>query len=162
MRQLLVSFVTGLLFGGGLVVSHMTDPNAVIGFLDIAGDWRPGLGLVMVGAIAVHAVAYRLLARRQTPLFAEAFRIPTRRDIDVRLVAGSALFGIGWALGGFCPGPGLVGAMAGSPAPWVFVGTMLLGMGLFTLQNQTRPAAAPTSDPSASHASTSAAEGALS
>ncbi len=122
------AFGTGALFAVGLAISGMTKPSKVAGFLDIAGAWDASLAFVMVGAIAVHFVAYRIISRRSSPLFDAQFHLPTRKDIDTRLVLGAALFGVGWGLGGFCPGPGLVAAGAGSPNALVFVAGMTIGM----------------------------------
>ena len=123
-----VALVSGLLFGAGLLVSGMTRPEKVIGFLDVAEDWDPSLAFVMVGAIAVYAAA-AWSARRQTrPWWADAFHWPSRTNNDARLVGGSALFGVGWGLAGYCPGPALVSVGAGSiDAAW-FGGAMLIGM----------------------------------
>jgi uncharacterized membrane protein YedE/YeeE len=128
MSRLIAAFSAGLIFALGLGVSGMTDANKVIGFLNLAGDWDPSLAFVMVGAIGVHLLLYRLILRRQSPLFADRFHIPTHRDISPQLVGGSALFGIGWGLGGFCPGPGMVSLMGYGSAPAVFVVFMLSGM----------------------------------
>lgn len=124
----LVAFGTGALFAVGLAISGMTKPSKVVAFLDLAGDWEPSLAFVMIGAIAVHFVAYRLILRRSSPLFDTKFHLPTRKDIDSRLVAGAALFGIGWGLGGFCPGPALVTAGGGALGALVFVAGMTMGM----------------------------------
>ena len=124
----LAAFGGGLVFALGLGLSGMTDANKVIGFLNLAGDWDPSLAFVMVGAIGVHLALYRLILRRDSPLFTDEFHIPTRRDIDGKLVGGAALFGVGWALGGFCPGPGIVSATSQSTAALTFVLTMLVGM----------------------------------
>lgn len=104
MKPNVAAFGTGALFAVGLAVSGMTKPSKVIGFLDIAGAWDASLAFVMVGAIAVHFVAHRVVMRRPSPLFDEEFHLPTRKDLDVRLILGAALFGVGWGLGGFCPG----------------------------------------------------------
>ncbi|MFG6177132.1 DUF6691 family protein [Halomonas sp. THAF12] len=101
----LMGYVAGLLFGLGLAVSGMTDPARVLGFLDLAGAWDPTLMFVLGGAVVTNFVGYRLALRRPNPLFAVAFQLPTRRDLDARLVGGSAMFGIGWGLSGYCPGP---------------------------------------------------------
>src|SRR6185295_7370618 len=98
----------------GLAVSGMTRPSKVVGFLDVFGAWDASLAFVMVGAIGVHAVLQRVIARRGSPLFEDRFHLPTRRDVDARLLAGAAVFGVGWGLGGFCPGPGLVAAASGA------------------------------------------------
>jgi uncharacterized membrane protein YedE/YeeE len=122
------AFGAGALFAVGLAVSGMTRPSKVVGFLDLAGAWDASLAFVMMGAIAVHFVAYRVVLRRPAPLFDVRFHLPTRKDIDRRLVLGAALFGVGWGLGGFCPGPGLVSAAGGSLGAVVFVVGMTLGM----------------------------------
>jgi uncharacterized protein len=127
--SVVVAAIAGALFGAGLLVSGMTQPARVIGFLDVSRGWDPSLGFVMGGAVAVYAVAFRWIRRgRARPWFDSAFHLPTRRDIDVSLLAGSAIFGIGWGLGGLCPGPGLVAAAAGSTTGVVFVAAMLGGM----------------------------------
>ena len=118
----------GALFGVGLAVSGMTKPSKVVGFLDVAGAWDPSLMFVMLGAIAVHFVAHRLVTKRPSPLFDTRFHLPTRKDIDARLVLGAALFGVGWALAGFCPGPALVTAASGATAAIVFVAGMTVGI----------------------------------
>ncbi len=108
MRGLLPPFVGGFVFALGLGISGMTDADKVLGFLNLAGDWDPALAFVMVGAIGVHLILYRLIVRRPSPLFGDRFHLPTRRDISPRLLTGAAIFGVGWGMGGFCPGPGLV------------------------------------------------------
>lgn len=127
----LVAFIAALIFGIGLGVSGMTLPSRVIGFLDVTGDWDPSLALVMLGAVTVYAVSYRFIMKRSRPVLAEKFQIPTRRDIDWKLLLGSAIFGIGWGLGGFCPGPALVGVVSAKPAVVVFVISMIAGMYLY-------------------------------
>ena len=122
----LVSFVAGALFGLGLVVSGMTMPSKVSGFLDVS-TWDPSLALVMVAAIVVHFVGRRLVLRARAPRFRAAFDEPKSSAIDLRLVAGSAIFGVGWALAGYCPGPAIVAAGSGAAA-LVFTGAMLVGM----------------------------------
>lgn len=124
----LAAFAAGALFAIGLAVAGMTRPSKIIGFLDIAGAWDASLAFVMVGAIAVHFVAQRLIVRRGAPLFDAAFHLPTRKDIDPRLVGGAAIFGVGWGLGGLCPGPAIVVASAGSLPAIVFVVGMTMGM----------------------------------
>lgn len=128
MKANLAAIFAGALFGVGLGVSGMTRPKKVVGFLDLAGAWDASLAFVMLGAIAVHLVAYRLLRRRTSPLFDTKFHLPTRSDIDRRLVLGGALFGVGWGLGGFCPGPGIVAAASGAPAAVAFVVAMTAGV----------------------------------
>ena len=118
-----------LALGAGLLLSGMTSPARVIGFLDVRGGWDPSLGLVMAGAIAVYAPLARWIQRaRRTPWTDVAFHLPTRRDLDGKLVVGAAIFGVGWGLGGLCPGPGIVAAAAGSETGLLFVAAMLVGM----------------------------------
>jgi uncharacterized membrane protein YedE/YeeE len=135
-------FVAGLLFAVGLVVGGMTQPAKIVGFLDFAGDWDPSLAFVMVGAIGVHGVAYRLVTKRATPLFAPKFLVPTRRDIDVSLVAGAALFGVGWGLGGFCPGPAITSLGAGAANAVLFVAALLAGHWTFAAYSRIKAAIA--------------------
>jgi uncharacterized membrane protein YedE/YeeE len=131
------ALLTGLLFGTGLVLSGMTLPDKVIGFLNpFSGAWDPSLGLVMVGAIGVHAVLMRVILKRGSPLIDSKFHLPTRKDLDPKLIGGAALFGIGWGLGGVCPGPGLVGAAPLASPLLLFVGGLALGMGIFRLTNK--------------------------
>lgn len=125
----LVAALIGAFFAVGLGLSGMTDATKVIGFLDLSAGWDPSLGLVMAGGIGAHWLSWRFAVPDGQPLFGNAFHLPTRTDIDFRLVGGSALFGIGWALGGFCPGPGIVSGATGE----VPVLTFLLGMLLGTL-----------------------------
>lgn len=126
-RTKMVALASGTLFGAGLVVAGMTRPDRVIGFLDMfGGTWDPSLALVMGGAIGVHALAYRLIKGRAAPLWAERWSLPTRSDIDGRLLLGAALFGIGWGLGGLCPGPALVSLTSAATSGVVFVVAMLL------------------------------------
>jgi uncharacterized membrane protein YedE/YeeE len=123
----------GVLFGVGLTVSGMVQPLKVVGFLDVAGAWDPTLVLVMGAALAVSALAFPAILRRRRPLFAESFSLPTRQEIDAPLLAGSALFGIGWGLGGFCPGPALASLALGAPGAWIFTAAMAVGMLLHRL-----------------------------
>lgn len=128
--RLVPSFVAGVLFGAGLLLSGMTRPQTVIAFLDVFGDWDPSVALVMVGAIGVHLLAYRLVRRMPHPLLAERWSLPTRRDIDPRLVVGAILFGAGWGLAGYCPGPALTSTAAGAGPALLFTGAMFGGMAL--------------------------------
>jgi uncharacterized protein len=125
------ALIAGLVFGLGLIVSGMANPAKVLGFLDFAGRWDPSLAFVMAGAIAVGALAFGLAARRETTLLGEPMRLPPTRHIDAPLVVGSVLFGIGWGVAGFCPGPALVALGMGQGKALVFVAAMLTGMGLF-------------------------------
>lgn len=124
----LAAFAAGLLFGLGLLLSGMADPGKVIGFLDLAGRWDPSLAFVMGGAIFVGAFAFALAKRRAKSFLGGAMHIPGRRDIDARLVGGSVVFGIGWGIAGFCPGPALVSFGSGQDKAAVFVAAMLGGM----------------------------------
>jgi uncharacterized protein len=130
-RARAAAFLAGLVFAIGLCISGMTKSEKVTGFLDVTGDWDPSLALVMVGAISVHVLFRRLYSKREKPAFAEAFAPPTKTRIDVRLVIGAALFGVGWGLSGYCPGPALVNAVTGARPVLVFVAAMMLGMALF-------------------------------
>jgi len=131
--HVLTSLLAGLVFGLGLILSGMSDPAKVLGFLDLAGPWDPSLALVMVGAIAVGLVAFAIARRRGTTLLGLSLKLPTARHIDRRLVGGSLLFGAGWGLAGFCPGPALVALGMGELKAVVFVAAMLVGMGVFEL-----------------------------
>ncbi len=133
MKSRLSEFLVGLLFGLGLILSGMTDPGKVLGFLDLAGLWDPSLAFVMGGAIAVGALAFAVAKKRTRSFLGGAMQVPTARDIDKRLVLGSLLFGVGWGLAGFCPGPAIVSAAAGQPKAMVFVAAMLAGMWLFEM-----------------------------
>ena len=128
-----VAFIAGLVFGLGLLLSGMADPAKVLGFLDLAGPWDPSLALVMAGAVGIGVVAFALARRRSRSLFGDAMQLPTKRAIDRRLIAGSLLFGAGWGLAGFCPGPAIVALGLGNGKAVVFVAAMLAGMGLFEL-----------------------------
>jgi uncharacterized membrane protein YedE/YeeE len=125
------SWVAGVIFGLGLIVSGMADPAKVLGFLDLAGAWDPSLAFVMAGAIAVGAVAFAVARERTVSFLGVEMNLPTTRRIDRRLVAGSLMFGIGWGVAGFCPGPGLVALGMGEIKALVFVVAMLAGMGLY-------------------------------
>lgn len=125
---ILVNLALGLLFGVGLVVSGMSDPAKVLNFLDLAGTFDPSLAFVMGGAVLVAFLGFRLVLARDTPVLAPRFELPTRRDIDARLILGPALFGIGWGLGGFCPGPAFTALGLAAPGTLVFVPAMLAGM----------------------------------
>lgn len=139
MMKLVGVFASGVLFALGLGISGMTNPAKIIAFLDITGKWDPSLALVMVGAIGAYSLLYRVVRRNEAPLFAEAFSVPDRRDIDARLVAGATLFGVGWGLGGFCPGPSIVALLSGAPIVFVFVVSMLLGMAVFEAIDSREP-----------------------
>ena len=144
-RKLLPPLASGALFGAGLTISGMTDPARVRGFLDVFGRWDPTLVFVMGGAVLVMAIAWRIQARMNTPLFGPKFSLPDRSDFDGRLITGSALFGIGWGIAGFCPGPALVALGMGESKAVVFVAAMIAGMGVFELLERRKPSAKPSS-----------------
>lgn len=135
----LASLLAGLVFGLGLIVSGMADPAKVLGFLDLAGHWDPSLAFVMVGAIAVGTVAFALAHKRTTSFLGLDMKLPTTRHMDRRLVGGSMLFGIGWGIAGFCPGPALVALGMGQAKALIFTIAMLAGMGLFELFERRKP-----------------------
>jgi uncharacterized membrane protein YedE/YeeE len=128
MIALVAAFVSGALFALGLGMGGMTQPAKVIGFLDVAGPWDPSLAFVMLGAVGVYGIAFPLIRRRARPALSSAFSIPGRRDVDARLIGGAALFGVGWGLAGYCPGPGIVSLVTGATPVVVFVSAMLVGM----------------------------------
>jgi uncharacterized membrane protein YedE/YeeE len=132
MRNLVTVF-TGLIFGIGLIMSGMTNPAKVQNFLDLFGTWDPSLALVMGGAILITMPGFWLVQKRQTPFFEDSFLIPQKTNLDFYLLTGSAIFGIGWGLGGFCPGPVIVSISNGSTGTILFVITMLIGMVLAKL-----------------------------
>ena len=142
MTTVFTSLLAGLVFGLGLIVSGMANPAKVLGFLDLAGAWDPSLAFVMAGAIAVAAFAFALAKKRSASFLGAAMKLPGSRDIDRRLVIGSVLFGIGWGVAGFCPGPGLVALGMSEIKALVFVGAMLAGMGIFELIERRKQAAA--------------------
>jgi uncharacterized membrane protein YedE/YeeE len=132
----IAEFVVGLLFGLGLMLSGMTDPGKVLGFLDLFGTWDPSLALVMGGAIMVGFFAFTVAKKRTSTFLGGALRLPTHTDLDKKLVIGSLLFGAGWGLAGFCPGPALVSMADGQPKALVFVLAMLVGMLGFELMDR--------------------------
>jgi uncharacterized membrane protein YedE/YeeE len=134
----LTSLLAGLVFGLGLIVSGMANPAKVLGFLDLAGAWDPSLAMVMAGAIGVGFVAFAVARKRTVSFLGAEMRLPSARHIDRRLVIGSIVFGIGWGIAGFCPGPGLVALGMGKTQAIVFVVAMLGGMGLFELLERGR------------------------
>jgi hypothetical protein len=136
----LTSLLAGLVFGLGLLVSGMAQPAKVLAFLDIAGHWDPSLALVMLGAVGVGAPAFALAGRRRASVLGLAMALPQARRIDMRLIAGSAVFGVGWGLAGFCPGPAIVAVGLGWPHALVFVAAMLAGMAIFEVLERRRAA----------------------
>lgn len=137
------SLLAGLVFGLGLIVSGMANPAKVLGFLDLAGNWDPSLAFVMAGAIAVGVLAFMVARRRAVSFLGAEMRLPAARHIDPRLVLGSLLFGVGWGVAGFCPGPALVSLGMGEAKAFVFVSAMLGGMGIFELLERRKRLVAP-------------------
>lgn len=158
---LVLAVVAGVLFGVGLGISGMTQQEKVIGFLDLFGRWDPSLMFVMGGAVGVHFIAHRFVPRMRSPIFDTRFHLPTRRDVDKRLVLGAAIFGAGWALAGFCPGPALVSFAAGRTTAVVFVIAMTVGMVMEHVVSRAleRPLA-PTSGAAAGGGAAAGTEGA--
>ena len=129
--QKTTALLAGLIFGLGLVVSQMTNPAKVISFLDVFGGWDPSLALVMGSALIVTAIGYRFVLKREAPVFAGRFQVPTRTDLDAKLIVGAAFFGIGWGLVGLCPGPAIAGLAIGGVQLLILLGAMAAGMALF-------------------------------
>ena len=133
MQHRVTEFLVGLLFGVGLILAGMTDPSKVLGFLDLAGTWDPSLAFVMGGGILVGLGAFAVAKKRTTNVLGGAIHLPTSAVIDKRLIGGSLLFGAGWGLAGFCPGPAIVSLGAGQPKAAAFVVAMLVGMAVFEI-----------------------------
>jgi len=133
MKNSLAALVVGFIFAMGLGFSGMTQPQKVVGFLDLFGKWDPSLIFVMIGAIAVHLVTYKLTRKLHKPLLESLWYVPTKTEITPSLVVGSVLFGIGWGLGGFCPGPAVTSLASFEARPFIFVMSMVAGMYLFKL-----------------------------
>lgn len=128
MRAIIPASAAGIVFGAGLALSDMVNPARVLGFLDIAGAWDPTLAFVMGGAVVASAFGFAFSRRLRSPLFGKSFFIPENRRLDSQLIGGAALFGIGWGLVGFCPGPAIAGLVYGMWQPWLFVIAMTIGM----------------------------------
>lgn len=131
MKRLVAAFACGLLFAVGLGISGMTHPSKVLAFLDLTGDWDPSLAFVMGGGVLVNVVVFRVAGRMRAPLFASTFSLPTATELDAALLGGAAVFGVGWGLGGFCPGPAVVSAAGGASPVVAFVVAMLATMALW-------------------------------
>ena len=125
---IIVSILAGIIFGAGLTLSDMVNPARILNFLDVAGSWDPTLIFVMVGGLAVTTLGYRLVFRRRSPVFADKFNLPTQLQIDLPLVGGAALFGVGWGLAGICPGPALTDIATLEPKVFLYIAAMLVGM----------------------------------
>lgn len=132
----IITLAAGLLFGLGLAFSEMTNPAVVIGFLDVFGDWNPSLIIVMASAIAVGMIGYVIKGKRLKPLLASKWQVPTLRNIDAKLIVGSSLFGIGWGISGYCPGPGLTALVNNPNEGFYFVAALIAGSGLHFLQTR--------------------------
>lgn len=141
-KQHVVALLAGVLFGLGLALSQMIDPARVLAFLDVAGAWDPTLLFVLGGAVGVTVIAFRFILRRPNPVLAEAFQLPTRKEIDRPLVLGAAIFGVGWGIAGYCPGPGITALVTGSWNPVFFVVALALGSLLYS-RITSRSAAVP-------------------
>lgn len=131
MKNAIAALVVGFVFAIGLGLSGMTQPQKVIGFLDLFGQWDPSLIFVMVGAIVVHFITFKVIRKRNSPLFSSQWHVPTKKEITPALMIGAFIFGVGWALGGFCPGPAITSMASFDKTPFVFVISMLVGMVLF-------------------------------
>ena len=131
--MILIALLAGILFGVGLIVGGMTNPAKVLAFLDMTGDWDPSLAFVMLGAIAVGLFAFRAAATKPVSLLGIPVQLPGTRLIDRKLLVGAVLFGSGWGMAGFCPGPAVASVLTGGFSVWLFVASMLAGMALFTL-----------------------------
>ncbi|RKH28978.1 YeeE/YedE family protein [Corallococcus praedator] len=140
MKALLVAGLCGVLFALGLGLGGMTQPEKVMGFLDVAGRWDPSLAMVMIGAVGVHAVLLRLIRRRSAPVLAARFPAPSQARVDRSLIGGAVLFGVGWGLVGYCPGPAFTSLATGGRDVLLFVGSMLAGMALFRIWTRARGA----------------------
>lgn len=133
MKNGLAALVVGFIFAIGLGISGMTQPQKVVGFLDLFGNWDPSLIFVMVGGIIVHFLTYKLIRKRKSPLLSVEWHVPTKKEITPALIIGALLFGIGWGLGGYCPGPAVTSLASFEMKPFIFVLSMIVGMFLFRL-----------------------------
>lgn len=131
MKQSGLAFIAGIIFGVGLGLSQMVDRQRVLGFLDLAGNWDPTLLFVLGGAVSVTVIAFRFVLNQQTPLLGTQFHLPTRQDIDWQLITGAAIFGVGWGIAGYCPGPGITALAIGDRNSIYFLLSMLAGMVAF-------------------------------
>lgn len=134
MRQSIVSFIVGIIFAFGLVISGMTNPTKVLAFLDLSGKWDPSLAFVMVGAIGVYFLSYKWITKRDTPILEKEFSLPMKKGLDQKLIIGAVLFGLGWGIAGFCPGPAIVNLSSLNPSALIFFVAMTLGAGIYQIQ----------------------------
>lgn len=135
MNEWLMTFISSFLFAAGLVISGMIDPKKVIGFLDVTGNWDPSLAFVMAGAITVNFILFKSIFKKQRPLIAKNFSLPEKKNIDIKLIVGSILFGVGWGLSGICPGPAVANIFSGHSKIFIYIAGMILGMLLFEYFN---------------------------
>ncbi len=131
MKRVAVAVISGLVFGLGLSISGMVNPAKILGFLDIAGNWDPSLGIVLAAAVGTTVLIFRLVLKRDTPLLDNQFHLPARTDVDSMLVLGAAIFGVGWGISGFCPGPAYTTLLQGRWETWIFFAAMIAGMASF-------------------------------
>lgn len=136
---LISAFMSGLIFGIGLILSGMTDPAKVIGFLDVTGSWNPSLAFVMIGAIAVAYFAFHIATRQSKTILGEQIVLPAKKEIDARLIVGSITFGIGWGLAGYCPGPAIASIATNASEPILFSAAMLAGMAIYEVLQKLMP-----------------------
>ncbi len=127
MKPNLMALFSGILFGLGLALSHMIEPNKVLNFLDVAGHWDPSLLFVMIGALSVAMIAFRFILKRPAPVWSASFQLPHKTSLDVKLIAGAAIFGVGWGMSGYCPGPSVTGLSLFSPESVIMIVTLYLG-----------------------------------
>lgn len=137
MNRVVSALVIGLLFGVGIALSGMANPAKVLNFFDFAGTWDPSLAFVMGGALLVTAIGYAFVLKRPAPIFDDQFHLPRKRDLDLPLIAGSAVFGIGWGISGYCPGGAIPALGLGKSDAWLFVGSMIAGIALARFAQQT-------------------------
>ena len=142
--KLIVSFFSGVIFAIGLGISQMTIPTKVINFLDITGNWDPSLAFVMIGAIGVHFIAYQIKNKMTKPKYAASFDIPTINQVNPRLLIGALLFGAGWGLGGFCPGPAIVSMVSTLSQPLIFGASMFLGFAIYSIALAPKTSVSPS------------------
>lgn len=147
MGEKIGGLVAGIFFGIGLSIGGMVNPSKVIGFLDFFGQWDPSLAFVMGGAVTIYAIGYRLVMKSSKPIYGEKFQVPTRSDLDARLIGGAMLFGGGWGLAGYCPGPAITSLAFGFSQTFIFFAAMAVGVIVFKLTMGSKPSAPAQSQP---------------